>query len=158
MKFIALLLFYSIALIIIFLGGSAQDNFFIEFTAKTTTFALNLLGIHAVLSGISTIMLESLTLEIISECTGVLSIIAYAACVLAYPTTWKKRAIGLLLGIPSLFVINIARLIFLAFIGINYSAEIFDYMHGYIWHITLIIFVVLVWIFWIDKFVGKETA
>ena len=158
LKFIALLLFYSITLIIIFLEGSGQQEFFIELTAKTTAAVLNLVGINAVLIGNSTITLPGLTLEIISECTGVLSMIAYAACVLAYPATWKKRAIGILFGIPSLFIINITRLVFLAFIGIHYSAEIFDYMHGYLWHVTLIIFVVLVWMFWIEKVVGKETS
>ena len=157
LKFVGLLLLYSITMIIFFIGIDKNQEFFIGLTAKTTSFVLNIVGINAVLGEGSTIFLSGLSLEIIFECTGVLSMIAYSACVLAYPATWKKRAAGILLGVPGLFIINIARLVFLAFIGIYYSAEVFEYMHGYLWHITLVIFVVLIWLLWIEKVVQKET-
>ena len=158
LKFVGLLIFYSITLIIIFLVVAKSQGFFIELTAKSTTYALNLLSIDALLVEGSKIKLDGLTLDIIFECTGVLSMIAYAACTLSYPTTWKSRGIGILIGIPALFLINIIRIVFLAIVGLNYSAQIFDYMHGYLWHITLIIFVVLIWLLWIERIVENRSV
>jgi exosortase/archaeosortase family protein len=48
--------------------------------------------------------------KIIEECTGVYEVIIFAAAVLAFPTGWKKKAVGFGLGIPLIYFFNVMRI------------------------------------------------
>jgi len=87
-------------------------------------------------------------LEIIDECTAVFSAIVYCSCVLAYPTTLKNRGMGILFGVPSLYAINILRLVVLALVGI-YHPNMFEFVHVYLWQASFIIFVVVLFLLWL---------
>jgi hypothetical protein len=45
-------------------------------------------------------------MEIISECSGIYVAILFASGVLAFPTTWRARLAGVLLGVAAIFAIN----------------------------------------------------
>lgn len=93
--------------------------------------------------------------KIIVECTGIYEILIFGAAVLAFPTSWSKRAIGLLLGFPLLYLFNVVRIIVLIFVG-KYWSEIFDFMHIYFWQATLILMITSVWLLWIFKVVRDD--
>ena len=94
----------------------------------------------------------SFSMIIIDECTGIYELIVYLACVLAYFTTPKKKFVGIAIGIPIILGINMVRLVFLAFIGVWFP-DIFDYVHYYIWQVTLILLVALTVLIWFEKVV-----
>ena len=52
------------------------------------------------------IVIETLTLHINHECTGIFVLMLFASFVLAYPTSWRARLVGLGIGLPALFAIN----------------------------------------------------
>ncbi|MBW2275269.1 MAG: exosortase H [Deltaproteobacteria bacterium] len=103
------------------------------------------------------IVYQGFAVKIIEECTGLYEVVIFAAAVLAFPTTWLKRAIGLLMGVPLLYFFNVLRIAVLIVVG-RYWPEYFDFMHLYFWQATLILMITSVWLLWIIKVVrsGEE--
>jgi archaeosortase B (VPXXXP-CTERM-specific) len=97
------------------------------------------------------------TVEIIEECTAVYEILIFAAAVLAFPTSWRKRGLGLAMGIPLLYAINLLRIAVLIAVG-HFRPSLFDFMHLYFWQATLILMITSVWLLWIVKVVRDDEA
>jgi archaeosortase B (VPXXXP-CTERM-specific) len=98
------------------------------------------------------VRLGSFSVRVIEECTGVFEAILYAAAVLAYPTGPGRKAVGLALGIPLLYLFNLLRILALLFVGDRWPAH-FEFMHVYFWQATLILMITSVWLLWIFKVV-----
>ena len=120
-------------------------------TAFILGFLLRIFGVDAAVTG-NTVTMDRLSLRIIDECTAMFGSIVYLSCVLAYPTDPKKKLIGIVLGIPCLYAINMVRLIVLAFVGLS-SPEIFEFVHTYLWQTIFIVFVIVIWLIWVDRVV-----
>jgi archaeosortase B (VPXXXP-CTERM-specific) len=103
------------------------------------------------------VQFESFSVEIISECTGLFEMAIYAACVLAFPTSWRSRSLGLLFGIPAIYAFNILRIICLLVVG-HYAYSSFEFFHLYFWQGTLILMITSVWMLWIYWVVRNETS
>jgi len=93
--------------------------------------------------------------RIITECTGLFEMVIYAACVLAFPTQWSKRGLGLLIGLPAIYVFNLLRILCLLLAG-RYVNSMFEFFHIYFWQATLIVMITSVWLFWIYWIVRDE--
>jgi len=80
--------------------------------------------------------------------------IAILLCAMAiYPSSWKNKSIGLLVGLVLLVILNIIRIISLYFIGV-YIPSLFEVMHVSVWQVLFIAFPVLIilrWINWTKK-------
>jgi archaeosortase B (VPXXXP-CTERM-specific) len=98
---------------------------------------------------------QGFPVKIIVECTGIYEVLIFSAAVLAFPTSWSKRATGLLMGAPLLYVFNVVRIIVLILVG-KYWSSIFDFMHIYFWQATLILMITSVWLLWIVKVVKND--
>ncbi|MGB2728482.1 MAG: exosortase H [Halobacteriota archaeon] len=116
-------------------------------TAQILGSIFSLTGADVVVKG-AMVSINGFGLEIIDECTAVFSSIVYCSCVLAYPTTLRKKVLGIAFGVPSLYAINVLRLIVLALVGIAYPA-MFEFVHVYLWQASFIIFVVVVFLLWL---------
>jgi exosortase H (IPTLxxWG-CTERM-specific) len=105
------------------------------------------------------VYLGGFAVRIIEECTGVFEVIIFTAAVLAFPTSWPKKAIGLGMGIPLLYIFNVVRILVLLVVG-RHQPSIFEFMHIYFWQATLILMITSVWLLWIFKVVrhGEEVA
>ena len=101
------------------------------------------------------VSLDGFSVRIIEECTGIFEVIIYVAAVLAFPTSWAKRLIGLAMGIPLLYVFNVVRILVLILVG-RYYPDVFEFMHLYFWQATLILMITSVWLLWIFKVVRDE--
>lgn len=95
--------------------------------------------------------------RIIDECTGLFEMAIYAACVLAFPTSWRKKGTGLLFGIPAIYAFNVLRILCLLVVG-RYAHSSFDFFHLYFWQGTLILMITSVWMLWIYLVVRDETS
>jgi archaeosortase B (VPXXXP-CTERM-specific) len=105
------------------------------------------------------VYLGPFAVRIIEECTGVFEALIFLAAVLAYPTSWPRRAIGIALGVPILYVFNVARILVLIWVG-RHQPQLFEFMHLYFWQATLILMITSVWLLWIFKVVrhGEPAA
>jgi archaeosortase B (VPXXXP-CTERM-specific) len=93
--------------------------------------------------------------KIIDECTGIYEMLIFAAAVLAFPTSGAKRAVGLLLGCPLIYLFNVVRIAGLIWVG-RYWSQAFEFMHLYFWQATMIAMITSVWLLWIVKVVQRE--
>lgn len=88
-----------------------------NYTAATLGFLLQLLGMHPIVEG-ELLSTGGFSVKIIDECSALFVFILFSSFVLAYPTSFKNKAIGLIFGIPSLFVVNTLRLTAVFFAGL----------------------------------------
>ena len=93
--------------------------------------------------------------EIIDECTGLLEMVIYFAAVLSFSTTIRKKLLGLLIGLPAIYLFNVLRITLLIVVGAFWPAA-FDFMHLYFWQGTLIIMIGSVWVGWLYLVVYRE--
>jgi archaeosortase B (VPXXXP-CTERM-specific) len=96
-------------------------------------------------------------IKIIEECTGIYEILIFSAAVLAFPTSWRKRVLGFVLGIPTIYFFNVVRIALLIVVG-RYHRESFDFMHLYFWQVSMIAMITSVWLLWIVKVVRDDEA
>jgi exosortase/archaeosortase family protein len=91
---------------------------------------------------------------VVSECGAIEVMAIFLAAVVAFPTRWYKKLIGLFAGIPIMYGLNIFRLSCLAVIGAyDTQHRYFNFAHEYVWQAVYIIFVVAVWMFWVEYIV-----
>ncbi len=154
-KFVFLFAVFITFFYILFLLFIEKLSFVMEFVAGNVGFLLNLFGIKALVNG-TQILMENFSMEVIFECTPLFTILIYFACVLAYPAKPGAKIKGMLFGGTAIYFIDITRLFSLAIIG-KTSPEMFNYIHTYLWQITLVIVILAIWLFWIDKFTKTTT-
>jgi exosortase H (IPTLxxWG-CTERM-specific) len=95
----------------------------------------------------STISSPTVSLSVMRGCDALDPILVLCAGILAYPAPWRSKAIGLALGIPSLFVMNIVRILSLYFIQIKAPA-LFDLAHLDIWPVVFVLLAGVLWFVW----------
>ena len=91
---------------------------------------------------------DGFSVSIIIECVGILEMLIYSACVLAFPAPWRARAIGVPLGCLAIFSFNVLRIATLLVVGRHWHGA-FDFFHLYFWQATLIAMIVGVLYGWI---------
>lgn len=150
-RFLVLFSVLLISFFVLFSLFASSFDFLRVWTAHITSLVSQLFGMETSVDG-SVLSMETMDFEVIQECTGVFAMIVYVAAVLAYPAGWRQRGLGLLVGLPVIFGVNIARMVVLVSVAISHKAW-FDYVHSYLWQGTFIIFVILVWLLWIRRVV-----
>ncbi|NLN94148.1 MAG: archaeosortase/exosortase family protein [Candidatus Hydrogenedens sp.] len=96
---------------------------------------------------------------LVPECGAIEIMAIFVAAILAFPTLWRKRMIGLVAGIPIMYGVNIFRLTVLAIIGaVDQSRVWFNFAHEYLWQAVYIIFVVAVWLVWVEYVVKRRPS
>jgi len=94
-------------------------------------------------------------LVVIAECTGVYTTIIYLSIIGAYPALIREKFIGLLMGVPAIHLLNLIRMVFVAVI-LYHKPGLFDFVHGYLWQGSFLIFMLILVIFWMSRIVKPE--
>ena len=100
------------------------------------------------------VTLDGFAVSIILECVGLLEMLIYSACVLAFPAPFRTRLYGIVLGCAAIFIFNVMRIATLLVVGRHWSSY-FDFFHLYFWQATLIAMIVSVLYGWIKLFVRR---
>lgn len=81
-------------------------------------------------------------------CNGVEACIILLAAIAAYPSGWREKIVGVLLGFVAIQAVNVLRVITLFYLaGWNHAA--FEFAHLYLWQALIMLDVVVVWMLWI---------
>jgi len=92
--------------------------------------------------------------SVVADCGALPSMAIFVSAMLAFPTRWWKRLVGIAAGLPLLYAINVARLVCLGMIGAYYDGgPEFDFAHHYVWQGIYIVFVVAIWMVWVELLV-----
>ena len=100
------------------------------------------------------VTLDGFAVSIIIECVGLLEMVIYSACVLAFPAPLRAKLWGVPLGCAAIFGFNVLRITTLLIVG-RYLNDYFDFFHVYFWQATLIAMIVSVLYGWIKLFVHR---
>jgi exosortase H (IPTLxxWG-CTERM-specific) len=113
---------------------------------------LGMIGFETTLVGTIIAGVDGFAVNILKGCNGAYVVAIYIAAVLAFPATWKEKAFGALLGIPSVQGINLVRIISLYYIGAEHPA-LFERFHYHVWQTVVIILSLALWLIWAEVFV-----
>jgi exosortase/archaeosortase family protein len=91
---------------------------------------LGIIGAPCTYEG-SIINLPSISLDVKFGCNGLEAVMIYSVAVIAFPAAWKKRLLGLFAGFVILQIVNVLRIVALAFSALHYR-NLFEYIHVYI--------------------------
>jgi exosortase/archaeosortase family protein len=116
-------------------------------TARVLTAFMEILGFNVERNGIY-MNVSGFRIVIITECSALYVKALFSAFVLSYPSTWKRKAEGLLVGLPLLTAANIARLAIVVAVGVYYKAW-FESVHvffGQIFMISMVFSLAWMWL------------
>ncbi len=160
-------LIFLIVFFAIWLLSFLLTNRFPSFTSGLTTlvsreiaFCLDLFGYRFDLDGSSFLFHAAhgtKKLVVITECTGLYTTIIYFSIIGAFPAGLGEKAIGLLIGVPSIHILNLARMVFISLV-LYHRPDLFDLFHGYLWQVGFVIFMLLLVILWMGKIVRPKRA
>jgi len=129
---------------------------FIEATATLEFYFLNIFSDQVRLNG-KMVWFGNFVVKIIDECTGIYEMLIFAAAVLAFPTSWRDKGMGILMGCPLIYLFNLIRIAMLIVVG-RFWPPAFDFMHVYFWQATMIVMITTVWLLWITKVVRHDAT
>ena len=81
-------------------------------------------------------------------CNGVEAAIILIAGMVAFPSTWRQKAVGIALGIAAVQGVNLLRIISLYYLG-KWNMAVFEFAHLYLWQALIMLDVLVVWLLWI---------
>ena len=90
----------------------------------------------------------SFAVSIEAGCNGVEATIVLIAAMLSFPAPWKRRLLGLAIGVVAVQGLNIVRVISLFYLG-QWSFDAFDFAHRYVWQALIMLDVLIVWLLWV---------
>jgi len=113
---------------------------------------LRSLGLQVVRDGfLISIQGENPFIFLVSEdCTGWKSMLFLTALIIAVPKVLRrKRAIGLIFGIPLIYLGNLVRILLIVHVEQVHGLEFANVIHDYLWQAGLISLVLVIWVFWL---------
>ena len=124
--------------------------------ARITSLVLNLFGSGTVVQG-NTVFSEAFGITVVTACTGLFATGLFLMAVIAFPTNWLSKLLGVGIGILGIFTVNIIRLASLYAVGIYWPA-ILDQVHQLVWQSLLIVFAVALWLIWASRAAAAQNG
>ncbi len=118
-----------------------------EHTALVLGRVLNTIGFPVVVRG-TIVSGSGIAFQIVLECTALSTVALFACFVAFYPAGARKKAIGLAMGIPALYIGNLVRLV-AVFAVSHYNPRLFEIAHAYLGQVFTILLVVLACLLWL---------
>jgi archaeosortase B (VPXXXP-CTERM-specific) len=123
-------------------------------TAHIVSNILIATGIQNLVDG-NIITLRNDTWNVTSECTAVNAVFLFISFILAYSSTFKSKAVGLIAGVPLILTVNILRLVVLGHVT-EYWPKQAKLFHDYVWETIFLFFIIALWFAWINLVVNRE--
>lgn len=117
--------------------------------AKAVAVIINLFGAAAIATD-AVVQSPKFTLSIAMGCDGVEATCLFLAGVLAFPTSWRARLVGLAVGVPLIQLINVARLVGLYYAGI-FLPSVIEEVHIYVAQAIVIFLSTAILIYWLER-------
>ena len=88
---------------------------------------------------------------IADSCAGLPLLALFAGFILAYPGPISKKLWFIPLGLVTVHLINVVRIVALCLLA-NHAPELLDFNHHYTFTITVYACIFLLWVIWVNKF------
>jgi len=100
---------------------------------------------------------DRFAVNIENGCNGVETALLFGSAVLAFPAPWKRRLIGLLLGLVAIQLVNLVRVVSLFWIGVH-RPSLFSSSHTVLWQSVVVLCGVLLFLLWATWGTGRRAA
>lgn len=150
--FVAILLFF----VVIFQIEAVHETIVVPFTSLVAEFSgsvMNIFGAGARVHN-NHLSTSSYSINIVDGCNGIYATAILISGVLAFPSRFKEKLWGILLGVAAIFALNLVRVISLFYLG-QFYPDVFEEVHVYVWQPIIILWAIFVWDFWSRK-IKKE--
>jgi len=122
---------------------------FTEWIAQLSVWIIKLFDSKVVSDGIILQHIENgFSVSIESGCNGVEAVLVLISAILVFPTSWKYKFQGILVGFIAVELLNIVRIISLFYLG-QWNQDIFDWAHLYVWEALIMLDILIVFLWWI---------
>lgn len=81
-------------------------------------------------------------------CNGIEACIVLFAAVIAFPSTWRHKLVGLAAGFVAVQGLNVVRVISLFYLG-QWNTAVFNFAHEFLWQGLIMLDVLIVWLLWV---------
>lgn len=81
-------------------------------------------------------------------CNGMEAFIVLSAALLAFPSKWRVKLLGLVTGFVAIQLLNVIRVISLFYLG-QWNKDWFNFAHSYLWQGLIMLDVLAVWLVWV---------
>lgn len=81
-------------------------------------------------------------------CNAVEACIVLASAILAFPSPWRYKLLGLVIGMGVVQLANILRILSLFYLG-QWRMDAFEFAHLYLWQGLIMLDVLVVWLIWV---------
>ena len=115
--------------------------------ANCTYWLVSLFGAEVTQTGPIINSTGGYAIEVIPGCTALYTLLILYAMILAFPSRWITRLLGLLVGTAVICTLNLTRLVTLFFIGKHYRF-LFDEAHLFVWQTITIVIALVFWYAW----------
>lgn len=151
-RFLALFLGLQLVLFTVNLLQPVQQHVVLPWTAWLAAFCVSLVtAVDANVASLGKVLWNPATgfgVSIEAGCNGIEACIVLAAAVLAFPTGWRHKLVGLAAGFVAVQAVNVVRVISLFYIG-QWSEGVFKFAHEYLWQALIMLDVLIVWLLWV---------
>jgi exosortase H (IPTLxxWG-CTERM-specific) len=83
-----------------------------------------------------------------SGCNGVEATIVLVSAMVAFPSSWRSKLVGIAAGFVTIQALNLLRIITLFYLG-QWNPTAFEWAHLYIWQALIMLDVLLVFLVWL---------
>jgi len=111
---------------------------------------LNLLGEGAVVSG-QVLSSPRFSVAIFNGCNGLEAILIFVSGVVAFPASWRRKLVGIVVGFLAIQAFNVVRVVSLFYVG-ALRPQWFSVSHVFIWQSLVIVFGVVLWLVWARRY------
>ena len=151
-RFIFTFLALLIALFVGELLQPVQTYVIVPFTsaiAHVSVWVMRLFD-HSVIANQDAIVnaLDGTGIQIVAGCNGVEAVLILIAAVLAFPSPWKHKLIGIALGFVAIQALNLVRIISLYYLQ-RWNHVWFEWFHLYLWQALIILDALVFWLVWL---------
>jgi exosortase H (IPTLxxWG-CTERM-specific) len=151
-RFFAVFLMIQLALFAAELTKPVQQAVVIPFTesiAALSAWLVTMFDSGVVSQGIVLRDVDSgFAVAIQAGCNGVEATIVLIAAMLAFPSPWRWKCIGIAAGFIAIQLMNLLRIITLFYLG-QWNHTAFEWAHLYIWQALIMLDVLVVFLIWL---------
>lgn len=119
-------------------------------TAQAANLALGLLGWAASLEG-TTLVVPGSRFFVSTECTSLGATAFLWGAILAFPSSWRDKSLGVLVGAVVLFAVNALRVVTLVYVA-AYSPIWLDVVHLLVWQSIMVLLALALFLVWAGRF------
>jgi len=147
-KFAAVMLAYYVSSLLPFFDWALKG--WVIFIAQFASYLLNhLMGEQSQIIG-STISSGQFAITVLTACSCVEFVWFFCAALIAFPSRWLRKILGILAGVAAILALNLARIMSLYLVGVHFPGA-FDTVHEDVWSVLLItatVGITATWIGW----------